>query len=103
MIRKRHSTSGSTRRSRIYAYVEQRETETGPVYSMLEDIDTDFTVVDSAEGAPTLEELDLGELEFVEGDRPGSDLTFVSATFALALSCLQYILDEQKAGIQIIL
>ena len=86
-----------------YAYVEPRETETGTVYSMLEDIDTDFTVVGSAEGAPSLEDFDLGEIQFVEGDRPGSDLTFVSATSGLALSCLQYILDEQKAGIQIIL
>jgi hypothetical protein len=36
----------------------------------------------------------LGELEFIEGDRPGSNLTYVEAPDLATLACLQNRLNE---------
>ena len=45
--------------------------------------------------------LDLGELSFIEGDRPGSNLTYCSADSLEALASLQHRLNELKEGIRI--
>ena len=45
--------------------------------------------------------VDMGEIEFTAGPCPGNDYTGVSATSPLALSCLQYVLDERDAGIRV--
>lgn len=47
--------------------------------------------------------LSLGELEFVEGDRPGSNLTYVLARDLATLACLQHRLNELNEGVRIII
>ena len=41
---------------------------------------------------------ELGELNFVEGDRPGSNLTYVEAADLATLACLQHRLNELDEG-----
>lgn len=43
----------------------------------------------------------LGELDFIEGDRPGSNLTYVQAPNLASLACLQHRLNELDEDIQI--
>ena len=43
----------------------------------------------------------LGDLSFTEGDRPGSNLTYVEAADFATLACLQHRLNELKEGIKI--
>lgn len=43
----------------------------------------------------------LGRLSFIEGDRPGSNSTYVSAPNLATIACLQHRLDELDAGILI--
>jgi len=43
----------------------------------------------------------LGDLGFVEGDRPGSNLTYVEAADLATLACLQHRLNELNEGIKI--
>jgi hypothetical protein len=43
----------------------------------------------------------LGDLGFVEGDRPGSNLTYVEAADLATLACLQHRLNELNQGIKI--
>lgn len=43
----------------------------------------------------------LGELDFIEGDRPGSNLTYVQAPDLATLACLQHRLNELKENIHI--
>jgi hypothetical protein len=45
--------------------------------------------------------LDLGDLSFIEGDRPGSNLTYCSADSLQALASLQHRLNELKEGVRI--
>ena len=45
--------------------------------------------------------LQLGDLSFVEGDRPGSNLTYVEATDLATLACLQHRLNELNEGVKI--
>ncbi len=44
---------------------------------------------------------ELGELSFTEGDRPGSNLTFVEAPNLATLACLQHRLNELNQSIRI--
>ena len=59
------------------------------------------------QGVPTLvatgngSGLQLGNLGFVEGDRPGSNLTYVEAADLATLACLQHRLNELNEGIKI--
>ncbi len=43
----------------------------------------------------------LGELDFIEGDRPGSNLTYVRARNLATLACLQHRLNELNENIHI--
>lgn len=43
----------------------------------------------------------LGELDFIEGDRPGSNLTYVRAPNLASLACLQHRLNELDEDIHI--
>jgi len=43
----------------------------------------------------------LGDLGFVEGDRPGSNLTYVEAADLATLACLQHRLNELNEGVKI--
>jgi hypothetical protein len=43
----------------------------------------------------------LGRLDFIEGDAPGSNLTYVVASDLATIACLQHRLDELNAGISI--
>jgi hypothetical protein len=45
--------------------------------------------------------LELGDLRFVEGDRPGSNLTYVEAADLATLACLQHRLNELNTGMMI--
>ena len=45
--------------------------------------------------------LGLGDLSFIEGDRPGSNLTYCSADSLQALASLQHRLNELKEGVRI--
>ena len=45
--------------------------------------------------------LDLGELSFIQGDRPGSNFTYCSADSREALASLQHRLNELKEGVRI--
>lgn len=45
---------------------------------------------------------DLGSLSFIEGDRPGSNLTYVEAESLAAIASLQHRLNELKTGARII-
>lgn len=47
--------------------------------------------------------LDLGELSFIEGDRPGSNLTYVEADNLAAIASLQHRLNELKTGARIVM
>jgi len=48
-----------------------------------------------------LEDEALGNLSFVEGDRPGSNLTYVEAPDLATLACLQHRLNELEQGVEI--
>ena len=80
-------------------YWPPRDTETGLVYSLLEDL----PLPDKFECPELVADrgFDLGQLDFIEGPCPGNDFTGVSVTSPLGLSCLQYLLDELNSGIQI--
>jgi hypothetical protein len=54
------------------------------------------------DGKP-LEGQSLGCVSFIEGDRPGSDLTYVEIESLATLLALQYRLNELKAGAKIII
>ena len=43
----------------------------------------------------------LGDLGFVEGDRPGSNLTYVEAADLATLACLQHRLNELNQGVKL--
>lgn len=43
----------------------------------------------------------LGELDFIQGDRPGSNLTYVQASDLASLACLQHRLNELGKDIHI--
>ncbi|MFM8981364.1 MAG: hypothetical protein ACKOLA_00390, partial [Spartobacteria bacterium] len=43
----------------------------------------------------------LGELDFIEGDRPGSNLTYVCAPDLATIACLQHRLNELNENIHI--
>lgn len=43
----------------------------------------------------------LGDLSFTEGDRPGSNLTYVEAADLATLACLQHRLNELNEGMKI--
>ena len=45
--------------------------------------------------------LQLGDLRFVEGDRPGSNLTYVEAVDLATLACLQHRLNELNQAMKI--
>ena len=45
---------------------------------------------------------DLGSLSFIEGDRPGSNLTYVEIDSLAAIAGLQHRLNELKTGARII-
>jgi hypothetical protein len=45
----------------------------------------------------------LGRLRFIEGDRPGSNLTYVRAANLATLACLQHRLDELDEDILIVI
>ena len=45
--------------------------------------------------------LDLGELSFIQGDRPGSNFTYCSADSLEALASLQHRLNELREGVRI--
>ena len=45
----------------------------------------------------------LGELSFIEGDRPGSNLTYVEADGLAAIASLQHRLNELKTGTRIVI
>lgn len=47
--------------------------------------------------------LSLGQLDFIEGDRPGSNLTYVHAEDRTTLACLQHRLNELDEGVRIII
>lgn len=70
------------------------ETELGAAYALLDGLDI------GAFACPE-RDVDLGALEFIDGIAPGHDLVVVSATSALALSCLQYVLDERQSGVRV--
>jgi hypothetical protein len=43
----------------------------------------------------------LGNLSFIEGDRPGSNLTYVRAPDLATIACLQHRLNELNKNIRI--
>lgn len=45
--------------------------------------------------------LDLGDLSFIEGDRPGSNLTYCAADSLQALASLQHRLNQLNEGVRI--
>ncbi len=45
----------------------------------------------------------LGHLSFIEGDRPGSNLTYVEADSLAAIASLQHRLNELKSGARIVI
>jgi hypothetical protein len=45
--------------------------------------------------------LDLGDLSFIEGDRPGSNLTYCTADSLQALASLQHRLNQLNEGVRI--
>ena len=47
--------------------------------------------------------LDLGDLSFIEGDRPGSNLTYVEADSLAAIASLQHRLNELQTGARIVM
>jgi hypothetical protein len=47
---------------------------------------------------PQVDDSPLGRLSFVEGDRPGSNLTYVEAADLSTLACLQHRLNELGEG-----
>jgi hypothetical protein len=47
-------------------------------------------------------DFDLGSLSFIEGDRPGSNLTYVEADSLAAVASLQHRLNELKTGARIV-
>jgi hypothetical protein len=46
---------------------------------------------------------DLGSLSFIEGDRPGSNLTYVEADSLAAVASLQHRLNELQTGARIVM
>jgi hypothetical protein len=47
--------------------------------------------------------LSLGQLDFIQGDRPGSNLTYVRAEDHATLACLQHRLNELDEGVRILI
>jgi hypothetical protein len=47
--------------------------------------------------------LSLGQLDFIQGDRPGSNLTYARAEDNATLACLQHRLNELNEGVGIII
>jgi hypothetical protein len=47
-------------------------------------------------------DFDLGSLSFIEGDRPGSNLTYVEADSLAAVASLQHRLNKLKTGARIV-
>lgn len=47
-------------------------------------------------------DFDLGSLSFIEGDHPGSNLTYVAADSLAAVASLQHRLNELKTGARIV-
>ncbi len=47
--------------------------------------------------------LNLGDLSFVEGDHPGSNLTYVEADSLAAVASLQHRLNELNTGARIVM
>ena len=45
----------------------------------------------------------LGSLSFIEGDRPGSNLTYVEADGLAAIASLQHRLNELQTGTRIVM
>lgn len=74
------------------------ETASGMVYFLPEDLDLGRTHI-------SLDELQieqiLGYVEFIDGDSPGHDYLGVRVSSPIALSALQYRLDELGTGIKI--
>ena len=48
-------------------------------------------------------DFDLGSLSFIEGDRPGSNLTYVEADSLAAVASLQHRLNELNTGARIVM
>jgi hypothetical protein len=48
-------------------------------------------------------DFDLGSLSFIEGDRPGSNLTYVEADSLPAIASLQHRLNELQTGARIMM
>lgn len=73
---------------------EMRESPMARAYHYLDDLplcpDNHGNVIDP-----------LGRLRFIEGDRPGSNLTYVRAPNLATLACLQHRLDELNENIHI--
>jgi hypothetical protein len=63
-------------------------------YRMLEDLPLD-------DGRGELGGQRLGRLRFIEGDRPGSNLTYVEAPDLATLACLQNRLNELDENLAI--
>ena len=70
------------------------DTPTGAVYPLLE-------AVSPKAFRCTELNADLGHVAFTDGPVPGNDYVGVSASSAIALSCLQYALDDAACGIRI--
>lgn len=74
---------------------EIRESPMAGAYHYLSDLPLD----DGRESSG----FDLGSLSFIEGDRPGSNLTYVEADSLSAIAGLQHRLNELKTGARIVI
>jgi hypothetical protein len=74
---------------------ESRQSPMAQAYHYLSALPLD--TLDGASGAGP----DLGDLSFIEGDRPGSNLTYCTADSLEALASLQHRLNELKEGVRI--
>ena len=74
---------------------ESRESPMARAFHYLSHLPLDN--LDGASGAGP----DLGDLSFIEGDRPGSNLTYCTADSLQALASLQHRLNELKEGVRI--
>ncbi len=70
-----------------------RESPKAQAYSYLESL--------PLENSSSMEGFSLGELSFIQGDRPGSNLTWVEADCIEAVVSLQHRLNELDTGVQI--
>ena len=73
---------------------EMHEGPSARAYRLLEDLPLD-------DGREVGGDSRLGELRFIEGDRPGSNLTYVEAPDLAALACLQNRLNELDQNLAI--